>query len=313
MSPIIDNEFGEIIVGSSRTQRCTALDLALKQISPGICRCHIMPAMFFWIGHCQSCGRRYLSFMKACERNHVRRARQGELFAPRKRRGGRRPGAGRPCKGARAGAPHKQRPVLAARYPVHVVIRVAADVGTLRRLDLYRAIRKATQRVAKRDRFRLVHLSIQRTHMHLLVEADDKIALARGMQAFQISAARRINRMLSRHRPGRRGAVFPDRYHAEIITSPTQARHALSYVLNNWRKHREDRDADRLGWRIDWFSSAAAFDGWAEIARDRWMLRRPAKLEPLDVKKPETWLLSAGWKKCSPTISRTERPSAGGH
>jgi hypothetical protein len=27
--------------------------------------------------------------------------------------------------------------------------------------------------------------------------------------------------------------VFPDRYHAEIITSPRQARHALSYVLSN--------------------------------------------------------------------------------
>src|ERR1051325_11548996 len=31
--------------------------------------------------------------------------------------------------------------------------------------------------------------------------------------------------------PRRRGTVFPDRYHAEIITSPTQARHALSYVV----------------------------------------------------------------------------------
>jgi hypothetical protein len=71
--------------------------------------------------------------------------------------------------------------------------------------------------------------------VHLLVEADDKDALASGMQGFQISAAKHLNAALSRGKPGqrRRGSVFPDRYHAEIITSPRQARHAIAYVLLN--------------------------------------------------------------------------------
>lgn len=245
-------------------------------------------------------------------RGHRQLSAQTELFATRPRRGGKRPGAGRPPQGVRAGMPHVERPQLAARFPVHVLIRRAEVFGSLRRLDFYAALHKATRCVGKRADFRIVHLSIQRSHIHLLVEANDKIALARGMQAFQISAAKRLNRAFSCRRPGprRRGAVFPERYYAEIIRSPRQARHALSYVLNNWRKHREDRGEERRGWKIDWYSSAGAFDGWAEAAREPSMMIRPAKMEPLEVKKSETWLLSVGWKKHGATISRREVPSA---
>src|SRR4051812_34774934 len=98
-----------------------------------------------------------------------------------KKRGGKRRGAGRPPKNTRAGSPHKQRPYLHARYPVHVTLRVTAAVGNLRRRCVYQAIREATLTTARREDFRIVHLSIQRTHVHLLVEANDKAALARGM------------------------------------------------------------------------------------------------------------------------------------
>ena len=57
--------------------------------------------------------------------------------------------------------------------------------------------------------------------------------------------------------------MFPDRYHARIIGSRRQARHALAYVLNNWRRHGEDR-ARR--WLVDPFSSGATFAGWRELA-----------------------------------------------
>jgi REP element-mobilizing transposase RayT len=155
---------------------------------------------------------------------------QQQLFKPR---GGKRRGAGRPPKGARAGAPHKQRPFLHARYSVHVTLRAIAAVGNLRRRSVYQAIQEATLTTARREDFRIVQLSIQHNHVHLIVEADDKRALAAGMQGFQISAAKHLNAAISKGRPGprRRGTVFPDRYHAEIITSPTQARHALSYVV----------------------------------------------------------------------------------
>src|SRR3954466_619552 len=178
-----------------------------------------------------------------------------------KRRGGKRSGAGRPPKGKRAGSPHKERPFLHSRYPVHVVLRVVNAVGNLRRRCVYQAVRDATLTAARREDFRIVQVSIQRTHVHLVVKANDKAALARGMQGFQISAAKHLNAAISQGKPGprRRGAVFPDRYHAEIITSPRQARHTLSYVLTNWRKHEEDRVAPMSTWTIDWFSSAVTF------------------------------------------------------
>jgi len=229
-----------------------------------------------------------------------------------KKRGGKRRGAGRPPKGDRAGSPHKERPYLHARNPVHVVLRVVSSVGSLRRRLAYHAIREATLTTARREDFRIVQISIQRTHLHLLVEANDKRALAAGMQGFQISAAKHLNAAISKGRPGprRRGAVFPDRYHAEIITSPTQARHALRYIMSNWRKHREDLASPMSTWTIDWFSSAAMFPDWQEYGDEEGFLwRGPPTYDPLMVRRPQTWVLREGWKKCG-SISCRDVPSA---
>jgi REP element-mobilizing transposase RayT len=238
--------------------------------------------------------------------------REPEQLVLFKKRGGKRRGAGRPPKGPRAGSPHKQRPYLHARYPVHVVLRVVSAVGNLRRRRVYHAIREATLTTARRANFRIVHLSIQRTHVHLLVEADHKEALASGMQGFQISAAKHLNAAISKGRPGprRRGPVFPDRYHAEIITSSRQARHTLSYVINNWRKHKEDRSEVTRTWTIDWFSSAAMFPDWAEYGDVGFLWRGPPTYDPLLVYRPRTWLLREGWKRGGAPISCREVPSA---
>ena len=235
--------------------------------------------------------------------------------ADKRRRRKRRPGSKRPGrkpKGPRAGSPHKVRPELKARHPVHVVLRVVSAVGNLRRRTTYKAVREATLTTARREDFRIVHLSIQRNHLHLLVEANDKGALASGMQGFQISAAKHLNAAISKGRPGRRrrGAVFPDRYHAEIITTPTQARHALNYVLSNWRKHREDRSEATRSWKIDWFSTAVMFPGWEEYGDQPFLWRGPPTYDPLVVYQPRTWLLREGYKRGGPAISVREVPSA---
>jgi len=234
-----------------------------------------------------------------------------EQLALFKKRGGKRRGAGRPPKGKRAGAPHRKRPFLHARYPVHIVLRVIAAVGNLRRRCVYQAIREATLTTARREGFRIVHLSVQRTHIHLIVEADDKRALASGMQGFQISAAKHLNAAISKGKPGprRRGTVFPDRYYAEIITSPRQARHTLAYVMLNFRKHREDQAEPVSSWKLDWFSSAILFPGWVEYGDEAFLWRGPPTYDPLIVHQPRTWLLREGWRKAG-TISCYEVPSA---
>ena len=249
-----------------------------------------------------------------------RRSRAAKAAAPgvaqlvlfeQKKRGGTRRGAGRPPKGERAGDRHKQRPFHDARHPVHVVLRAVKAVGSLRRRRVYQAIREATRTVARREDFRIVHLSIQRTHVHLLVEANGKAALASGMQGFQISAAKHLNAAISKGRPGprRRGTVFPDRYHAVVIGSPRQARHALSYVINNWRKHGEDRGEVTRRWDIDGYATGAMFPGWKEHGSKGFALRGPPELAPMLVGMPRTWLLREGWKKHG-AISCREVPSA---
>ncbi|HSS01838.1 MAG TPA: transposase [Kofleriaceae bacterium] len=240
-----------------------------------------------------------------------KRSNEQEQLVLFPKRGGKRRGAGRPPKGVRPGSPHKARPFLHARYPVHVTLRAISAVGNLRRRCVYQAVREATLTTARREGFRIVHLSIQHNHLHLIVEACDKNALASGMQGFQISAAKHLNAAISKGRPGprRRGTVFPDRYHAEIITSPTQARHAISYTLNNFRKHREDQAGSASTWKVDWFSSGIMFPGWLEYGDEAFLWRGPPTCDPLITYQPKTWLLREGWKKVG-SISCYEIPSA---
>jgi REP element-mobilizing transposase RayT len=237
---------------------------------------------------------------KRARKRHV----QQQLF----RRGGKRRGAGRKPKGARAGERHQARPAFKPYHALHVVMRVAPEVGSLRRRAMYKALRDATITAALRERFRIVHISLQRTHVHMIVEAEHKAALARGMQGFQISAARHINTALGDGKQRRRGPVFADRYHLEVITTPTRARHAISYVLNNFRKHGEDREGRASTWLVDAFSSGISFPDWKELQDQEWMWPIRETYDPLIVRRPTTWLLADGWKKAG-EISAREVPS----
>ena len=179
-------------------------------------------------------------------------------------------------------------------------MRTRPEVGRLRRGPIYRAVRAALVRVGAREDIRIVHLSIQHNHLHLLVEASSAAGLSRGMQALSILAARAINRSL-----GRRGKVFAHRYHRTDITSPRQARHALAYVLNNWRRHREDQGSDAArAARLDPYSTASAFEGWRPGASSSTRASPPAGVAPLPRAAPQTWLLRVGWRRHGPVDPR---------
>jgi hypothetical protein len=121
------------------------------------------------------------------------------------------------------------------------------------------------------------------------------------MQGFQISAAKQINLEITRRTGCRRtGQVFADRYHAEPLTSPRQVRNALSYVLNNWRRHGEDR-GERAP--FDPYSSGNCFGGWKNGPQ---VLRLHPGVEYLPIAFPTTWLLEHGWRRHGP-LSPWER------
>ena len=216
------------------------------------------------------------------------------LPRPKRRRAPRR---GRPTTGKRVDPRHRPRGVHRARNPIHVTLRVRNDVPRLRRRDTYRAIRQSLLKMAvTTDGFRLVHASIQHNHLHFLVEAGDARLLSRGMQGLATSLAKRINRACG----GRVGKVFAYRFHATEITSPTQARNALAYVLNNWRHHAEDtRSPATQDASIDPYSTAMWFDGWREA--NAWLV--PRAFEPLPEVRAKTWLLREGWRTAGGPIS----------
>ena len=208
-------------------------------------------------------------------------------------RGGKRANAGRHPKGLRAGSPHKARPEIDSDQPQHVTLRVVGDVGSLRRPHMFRAIRAGLEVMRKRvDDCRIVHFSVQGNHIHLLCEADNRMALARGVQGFQISAAKHLNQEISKERgTRRRGQVFADRYHVRAITSVRETRNVLCYVMNNWRHHGY-RGPTLFNGKLDAYSSGLFFPGWAEQFR-RYV---PEGYEPPAVAAPRTWYLEKGWK-----------------
>jgi hypothetical protein len=210
-------------------------------------------------------------------------------------RGGARLGAGRK-RGPRPAVRHRPRPRLRAGVPVHISLRVGREAAGLRRRKQHQAIRAVMRKTGCTEGFRICHYSIQGTHLHLICEATDERLLARGVQVFSSLVARRINQLL-----GRRGKVFADRYHCHSLTTPREVRNALSYVLNNWRHHGEDRGT---WWKTDPFSSADAFDGWT-IG----VVEPPSPRDgPAPVAPPETWLLTTGWRLYHSLVSPTEIP-----
>jgi REP element-mobilizing transposase RayT len=219
--------------------------------------------------------------------------------------GGRRAGAGRKRLAPRKRVPHSPRPKLASRFPVHVTVRLLDGLPRLRGFELGKLLRRAFVRSCDKPGFRICQFSIQGNHIHLICEARTSADLARGVQGWKIRVTRSLN-----HRWHRRGTVFDDRYHTEIMKSPRQVRNSICYVMQNGRRHGRPMPAWAGG--IDPFSSAWYFHGWQH---DRW--RRGLAPPPEDPDAPgdpvaeaHTWLLRIAWRRHG-LIAIDEVPAAG--
>ncbi|MGE3456516.1 MAG: hypothetical protein AB7O24_15510, partial [Kofleriaceae bacterium] len=72
---------------------------------------------------------------------------------------------------------------------------------------------------------------------------------------------------------------------------------APAYVLNNWRKHQQDRAVVARAWQIDPFATGIHFAGWKERSHAPFLWRGPDTYDPLVVYLPPTWPLREGWKR----------------
>jgi len=218
-------------------------------------------------------------------------------------RGGPRPGAGRP-RGPRPRVAHRQREAVPGSCPVHVTVRVRPDVPSLRSKKLLRELQRSWRRACERGEFRVVHYSVQRNHVHLLVEAQGRGALARGIKSTAARLARAVNRVHHRTRP-----VLDGRFHHRTLRTPSEVRRALAYVLLNARKHWAEKHRGAAPpMRLDPASSRRWFDGWRGPPLDVGAHR---VREAREVAPARTWLLRTGWRRHG-LIDPTELPGRAG-
>ena len=217
-------------------------------------------------------------------------------FGQRPRRDGKprkRPG---PKPGARRGVPHTKRARHVRWNPIHITLRAANDLPSFRQQLIYLAFLKAF-RTTRREDFRIIEFSVQKNHLHLIVEAENNDALARGMKSFTV----RSNRLFNAASGRRRGQVWAGRYHRADLKTPRQVRNAIVYVINNGRKHGEVTSPKLV---IDACSSAPWFLGWT--------LARTVREGPRPTEEPRTFLLSRLWQKHG-RIHPTETPGPLAH
>ena len=211
-------------------------------------------------------------------------------------RGGWRPGAGRKP-GPRPRVLHRVREPIPGRSPVLVTVRLKEGLPSLRSRRLFRAFKDALAKCCVRPGFRVVHYSIQKDQVLLLVEAQGKDALRNGMMSVGSRLARTVNRVFER-----RGPVLHGRFAHRVLRTAREVRDALAYVLLHDRRVQTDATGHPPPVELDPGSSGCWFDGWTQ--------RPPGESpEQREVAAPRTRLLADDWRRCG-LIDPTEVPPA---
>jgi REP element-mobilizing transposase RayT len=187
--------------------------------------------------------------------------------------------------------PHSRRPEISPCHPVLVTVRCARGLPSLRYEEAFEVVRASCHAARERFGMRITDFTVQRDHLHLIVEFDPgapdarveglrpgeaaRAILSRGMTGLLGRIGKGLNR-LWRHR----GEVWADRYHAVEKTSPLAVRRAKAYILNNAIHH------GRMARGVDPYSSAMWFPPWRRYVGTR--------DGPAPVVEPRTWLACVG-------------------
>jgi REP element-mobilizing transposase RayT len=170
-------------------------------------------------------------------------------FAKTKGWGGKRRGAGR--KNLSKTVNHHKRERVDWKKPLHITHRLKENGPNLRTRGFHRQFRQAIGRI-RGFGVHVLHYSILNNHLHMIVEARDNKALTKGMRSLFTSLAKKLNW----------GRIFDGRYHLRVITSPTQMKNTLKYVLLNAAQHAKLIDY------IDEFSSGHHFPHWRKACQN---------------------------------------------
>lgn len=177
--------------------------------------------------------------------------------------------------------PHRPRERMTGATPAHVTVKLRTGLPTLRSGRCFGVVLGALRGGCLKRGFRIVQFSVQRDHLHMIVEANNRMRLARGMQGFGVRIAKALNKHW-----GRKGSVYADRFHSRLLATPSEVRNALRYVLLNCRRH-----GAYMGRRADRYSSAIHFRDWGEA------VELPARAWGDFLPRARSWLLARGWKR----------------
>src|SRR5262245_18433336 len=110
--------------------------------------------------------------------------RQLEMFVEKRR--GKRKGAGRKSRRERPCTRHVKREKMYRSHALHVTLRLIDGLPNLRRPGPYEVIRDAFEVACDRFGMRIVHFTVITNHIHMVIEAESRDAVARGMNGLKV-------------------------------------------------------------------------------------------------------------------------------
>jgi REP element-mobilizing transposase RayT len=115
---------------------------------------------------------------------------QLELWKKRQARRGKKLGRKR---SKDSGVTHSQRPRLASRIPVHITMKLAAGLPTLREHGAFMVLLSCFRASNAASGLRIIDFSVQGNHVHMICEAADEQVVSSAMQGLGVRIARRLN------------------------------------------------------------------------------------------------------------------------
>ncbi|MFA6238714.1 MAG: transposase [Bacteriovorax sp.] len=140
-------------------------------------------------------------------------------------------GAGRPAIHDR-GIRHIARDEINRPTPLHLTIKIERPKAGLKNKSILKVLHRSIKK-ARMAGIRIIHYTLEFDHVHLLVEASDKLSTSKGMQSFGITLSKGINKIKAM-----KGRVFKTRYHFRKLKTPGEIKNVLNYILGNSIKHK---------------------------------------------------------------------------
>lgn len=141
-------------------------------------------------------------------------------------------GSGRPAIHDR-GIRHISRDEIKRPTPLHLTIKIEKSKAGLKNKGILKILHHAIKK-SRLVGLKIIHYTLEFDHVHLLVEATDKVSTSKGMQSFGITFSKGINKIKNL-----KGRVFKTRYHYRKLNSAREIKNVLNYILGNSIKHKQ--------------------------------------------------------------------------